>query len=130
MFADAKDPSEQAYVNAARANARRIKASPESRQDPKEIVQAQLARAQTLNPLAARRLLESIVELYRDNSELAPLVEQARQQLRDLDSRPSPTAPAGETEEASEPPTSAPESAPASTPASAPADAPDEPADG
>ena len=59
------------------------------------LVEEKLQRAAELaetKPLAARGMLESIVALYDGNQELAPLVQQARDRIRELRARPGGSA--------------------------------------
>ena len=90
LFGESDDPSDRAFANLARRQAAAIEAGP--RTEPHEgqaLVEGRLAEARALidegKLIAARRILRSVERLYRDNRELAPLIAEARRQLRELD---------------------------------------------
>jgi hypothetical protein len=78
-------------IEAIRSEAREEALAEERR----ALVESKLERAGELaetDPLRARGMLEDIVTLYDGNQDLAPLVEQAREQIRALRSRPDEQA--------------------------------------
>jgi len=83
---------DQAYLDLARQRIAGLKNPSESGENVAAIVQQKLDQAAKLasdgNLLAARRLVRSVLELYEGNRELAPLMDQARVQLSELDSPP------------------------------------------
>jgi len=83
------DAEDHAYVNLARRQVRLLKSDQAPGEDQSAFVQKQLERASDLavsgSLLQAKRVLDSVVSLYEDNRELQPLVERAREQLRELD---------------------------------------------
>jgi serine/threonine protein kinase len=89
--ADVKDINQRALATLARQGIQRIKTTAESPQTPAEVVQRKLDRAAELDDdgqaLQSRRLLDDIVANYEGNADVAPLVEQARQRMADLDAR-------------------------------------------
>ena len=89
LFSKSEDQDDQAYVELAQRQARRIRLEQGPGEDQSTFVQAQLVRAQALASdgqlVQARRVLDSVISLYSGNQELGPLVERARQQLRELD---------------------------------------------
>jgi hypothetical protein len=89
LFKPSEDPMDRAYVNLAQRQIGRIQAAGGAQEGPRQFVEEKLAQAQSLieagNLLEARRLLHGIVSLYDGNRELKPLVEQAREVMRQLD---------------------------------------------
>jgi len=89
LFAKDQDVDVQAYVRLARRQVERFKADDRPEQDLATYVQQHLERAQSKweagNLLEARRIVHSIVSLYDGNRELQPLVERARELLKQLD---------------------------------------------
>lgn len=89
LFADSEKKFDQAFVELARRQIDRIKAQQDPAQNQTEFLEHQLDRARELvkqNDLfAARKILDGIVELYGNNQEARPLVEQARDEKRRLD---------------------------------------------
>lgn len=81
------DDKARVFVNLARRQIAAVQASGTDHADRLELVRKALERAEGLqrdgNTLAARELCQSIVRLYGDNQELAPLVEQAQQRLEE-----------------------------------------------
>lgn len=80
---------ERAVLELARQRIKAIRAEArgEAQEDRQALVEAKLARAAEAaetDPLRARGILEDIVTLYDGNQDLAPLVEEARQRIRDL----------------------------------------------
>ena len=79
------DDKARVFVNLARRQIAAIQNSGTGHTDRLELVRGALERAEGLqrdgNTLAARELWQSIIRLYGDNQELAPLVAQAQQQL-------------------------------------------------
>ncbi|MFN8856775.1 MAG: serine/threonine-protein kinase [Planctomycetaceae bacterium] len=79
------DEKGRVFVNLARRQIAAIQSSGTAHADRLEIVRTALERAENQqrdgNTLAARELWQSIVRLYGDNQELAPLVEQAQQHI-------------------------------------------------
>ena len=90
LFSGSDEPFDQAYVELAKRQIRRIKDDQSTQADQATFVQQHLQRAVTSaeagNLLEARRILDSLISLYEGNQELRPLVEQARMQMRALDS--------------------------------------------
>ena len=79
------DDKARVFVNLARRQIAAIEASGTDHADRLELVRTALERAEGLqrdgNTLAAREVWQSLVRLYGDNQELAPLVEQAQLRL-------------------------------------------------
>lgn len=95
LYADSEKMEERAVAELARKRIVEIRADARNDHDSDQLrtrVQEQLDRAATLvekkQLLPAREVLESIVELYDGNQEVAPLVEEARQQIRELREQP------------------------------------------
>lgn len=91
LFADSEKIEERAVVELARKRIAEIRAAARDDQDTDRLhtlVQSKLDRAAKLveqgQLLGAREVLQSIVELYDGNRELAPLVEEARKRIREL----------------------------------------------
>jgi serine/threonine protein kinase len=84
--ADVKDVDQRAYATLARRGIDRIKSA--------SAAQAKLDRAAQLvregQTAQARQTLEDLVTLYGNDADLAPLVEQARQRLVELDRTKGP----------------------------------------
>jgi len=91
LFAKSDDPEDQAYVKLAELQIRQIKSDAGGTANQSEFLRNQLSRAQLLvdsgELLEARRLLDSLVQLYDGNQQVQPLVNQAREQIRELDRR-------------------------------------------
>jgi hypothetical protein len=89
LFMPSEDPMDRAFVDLARRQIGRIEAAKGAQEGQSRFVEEKLAQAQSLyetgNLLEARRLLHGIVSLYDGNRELKPLVEQARELMRQLD---------------------------------------------
>ena len=89
LFAESEDKYDQAFVALARRQIDRIKTNQDPTESQIEFLQRQLERAQSLvkanNLLEARKILDGIIELYKDNQEARPLVEQAQDEKRRLD---------------------------------------------
>ena len=89
LFADSEERYDRAFVELARRQIDRIKAQQSTKEGQTEFLEGQLERARELidnNDLfAARKILDSILELYRSNQEVRSLVEQAREEKRRLD---------------------------------------------
>ncbi len=89
LFSKSASEGDQAYVHLAQRQISRIKANPEGAESQAEFVQKQLDRAESLTNagdlIQARGVLDSIISLYEGNQELRPLVERAREQIRQLD---------------------------------------------
>ncbi len=81
----ADDPKYKPFVNLARRQITKIRSQITASGEAARIVQAKLTEADQLqrqgNFVAARDIWYSIVELYGDNAELAPLVQSAHQRL-------------------------------------------------
>lgn len=90
-FPSSEDADDQAYLDLARQRIAGLKNPAESGEDVSQLVEQKLDKAASLagsgQLLEARRLLRSVIELYEGNRELAPVVEKARDQLGELDSR-------------------------------------------
>ncbi len=90
-FPSSEDADDQAYLDLARQRIAGLKNPAESGEDVSQLVEQKLVKAASLagsgQLLESRRLLRSVIELYEGNRELAPVVEKARDQLRELDSR-------------------------------------------
>jgi hypothetical protein len=91
LYANSEKVEERAVTELARKRIVEIRADARDEHDSGQLrtrVQAQLDRAATLveqeQLLSAREVLESIIELYDGNQEVAPLVEEARKRIRGL----------------------------------------------
>lgn len=91
LFINSSEPDEQIYAKLALRQIGRIKNDSQT-SDQLESLEKHLSQAQSLanngKLIASRRILDSILSLYANNRELRPLVERARQQLRELDADP------------------------------------------
>ncbi len=89
LFKRSKDSMDRAYVDLAKRQISQIQVAKGAQDGSKRFVEKKLAQALSLieagNLLAARRLLHGIVSLYDGNRELKPLVDQAREVMRQLD---------------------------------------------
>ncbi len=89
LLADSEEKYDRAFVELARRQIGRIKAQRGSAGSQSEFLELQLAKANELiqekDLFGARKILDGIVELYENNQELRPLVEQARDEMRRLD---------------------------------------------
>ncbi len=89
LFADSEKEYDRAFVELARRQIDRIKTEQEPAESQSEFLDHQLARARESiekNELFwARKILDGIIELYGNNLEVRPLVEQARDEKRRLD---------------------------------------------
>ena len=87
LFHRSEEQFDQAYVDLARRRINSIKSDPGTGESQLQFVRSQLDRARQLrgsgNLLEARRILDSVVNLYDGNQELQPLVDQARSLLRE-----------------------------------------------
>lgn len=79
------EPQQRAFVNLARRQIARIREQGGAAGEAQRIVRSQLEEAQRLvadgKPLEARQIWYSIIELYQNNLEMAPLVQIAQQRL-------------------------------------------------
>jgi len=79
------DPEYETAVNAARYQIGVLERQADGESDAAKIVSAKLKEADALmadnQVIEARKIWYSLVELYGDNSELKPLIDQAQQQL-------------------------------------------------
>lgn len=79
------DPKYRPYVNLARRQIARIEGKDYGEYEAAKIIQAKLSQADTElaagNVVAARQIWYSIVELYGNNDNVAPLVAKAQQRL-------------------------------------------------
>ncbi|MGI9429071.1 MAG: serine/threonine protein kinase [Bythopirellula sp.] len=89
LFSDSRERDDRIYVMLAKRQIARLKFNQKSSSDQQEFLEEALGHAKQLaedgDLLAARRKLDSVITLYATNQELGPFVEQARQQLRQLD---------------------------------------------
>lgn len=100
-YPSSDDADDQGYLDLARQRIAGLKNPAETDENVAEIVDHKLDQAASMakegNLLGARRLLRSIIELYEGNRDLAPLMDRAREQLKELDSQDdeerSPAAP-------------------------------------
>ena len=87
------DVDVRAYGNLAREGIARLKGEADRRRESHEVIQEKLAEAQELldrgQTLQARDILDDVVSEYDGHEDVAELVEQARQQLKQLDARRS-----------------------------------------
>lgn len=79
------DPDYETAVNAARYRISELEEQAEGESDAAKIVKAKLKEADALmddnQVVEARKIWYSLVELYGDNSDLKPLIDQAQQRL-------------------------------------------------
>jgi hypothetical protein len=96
-FPESDDEDDQAYLNLARQRINRIKAEVGGQEELAALVREKLDEADRLierhQLLPARKVLDGIVELYGENQEVQPLVEEA---LQRIDSLRGASAPAGD----------------------------------
>jgi len=89
LFDESEDDEDRSYVNLARQRSKLIRSAEDLGQDPASFIKEQLERATLLaesgSLLKARRLLRGVISLYGENQELRPVVDRAREQLRQLD---------------------------------------------
>ena len=89
LFGDSEEKYDRAFVELARRQIGRIKAERGLAGSQAEFLELQLAKAAELvkeNDLfGARKILDGIIELYENNQEVRPLVDQARDEKRRLD---------------------------------------------
>jgi len=89
LFDGSEKEYDQAFVELARRQIDRIKTEQDPAESQSEFLEHQLARARGLvekNELfGARKILDGIIELYGNNLEVQPLVDQARDEKRRLD---------------------------------------------
>lgn len=89
LFANSGENDDRIYAKLAQRQIERIKADQQTSADQIEFLEKYLETAKTQAEdgklLEARRILDSVISLYAGNQELRPLVEQAREQLRLLD---------------------------------------------
>lgn len=89
LFENSEDPDDQIYVKLARRQIERIKFVAKTPSSKNDFLTEQLAKAKTLAEegklIEARDTLDSILSLYKDNQEVRPLVQRARQQREQLD---------------------------------------------
>jgi hypothetical protein len=87
-FPKSDDEDDQAYLNLARQRINRIKADVGSQEELAALVREKLDEADRLikahQLLPARKVLDGIVELYGENQEVQPLVEEARQRMESM----------------------------------------------
>lgn len=90
----ADDPKYKPFVNLARRQIGRIREQKTDAGEASRIVQAKLLEANELidsgNVVAARDIWYSVVELYGNNSDVAPLVKIAQQKLSGISEADSP----------------------------------------
>jgi len=81
------EPRYKPYVNLAKRQVARIRSATTETGEATRIVQSKLAEADDLfrrgNVVAARDIWYSVIELYGDNADVAPLVKTAQQRLSD-----------------------------------------------
>jgi hypothetical protein len=96
-FPESDDEDDQAYLNLARQRINRIKAEVGGQEELAALVREKLDEADRLierhQLLPARKVLDGIVELYGENREVQPLVEEARKRIGSLRGA---SAPAGD----------------------------------
>ena len=89
LFTDSEEKYDRAFVELARRQIGRIKAQQDPAESQAEFLEHQLSRAREAikknDPFRARKILDGILELYGNNQEVRPLVEQARDEKRRLD---------------------------------------------
>ncbi|MEM9354280.1 MAG: serine/threonine-protein kinase [Planctomycetota bacterium] len=89
VFGKGDDPEARPYVELAREQIEKIRSSAPGEGDLAEFVQTQLDRAARLYQsgqlLEARKLLDSLIMLYGEYGEVEPLIQQARELLRQVD---------------------------------------------
>lgn len=89
LFVDSEERYDRAFVELARRQIGRIKAEQGPAGSQSEFLELQLARANELiearDLFGARKILDGILELYGNNREVQPQVEQARDAMRRLD---------------------------------------------
>lgn len=89
LFAKSSDPDQQIYAKLAQRRIESIRSDSQTSDDQIDFLEQHLARAQELvdagKLLESRRIFDSVISLYADNRELRPLVDRAREQLRQLD---------------------------------------------
>lgn len=83
----ANEPRYKPYVNLAKRQVARIRSNTTETGEAARMVQAKLNEADALfrngNVVAARDIWYSVIELYGDNADVAPLVKTAQQRLSD-----------------------------------------------
>lgn len=88
LYKDSEDKYDQAFVALARRQIANIKQAAGELMSLTEQIEGKLEEAQQLidkgNPVAARTLLQSIIDLYQDNKEAETLVRRAREALEQL----------------------------------------------
>ena len=84
-----QDLARQAILQLARQAIERIKSTAQSQLELSKLIEQKLAEASHLveqgQTLPARKLLHDVVTLYDGKVDVAPLVDQARQRLKELD---------------------------------------------
>ena len=89
LFEDSDDRYDQAFVALAQRQIDRIKNSKDAKQSQVEFLESQLQKAADAmsdgDLFEARLILDGIVELYANNPEVRPLVQQARDELKRLE---------------------------------------------
>ena len=89
LFLESEDPDQQIYAKLAQRQIERIRGDQQSSTDQIAFLEQHLDQAQTHAQegrlLPARRILDSIISLYAGNQEFRPIVDRAREQLRQLD---------------------------------------------
>lgn len=89
LFAKSRVADDQIYAKLAQRQIDRIKADQQTSADQIAFLEQHLGQAKSQveagKLLEARRILDSVVSLYAGNQELRPLVDRARDQLRELD---------------------------------------------
>ena len=88
LFAEIEDPKDRAVVNLARRQ-KKLLSDRDLQDDLAQFLQSQIETARSLaaegKRLKARGVLDSLVILYANNQEVHPLVEEARELIRQLD---------------------------------------------
>jgi eukaryotic-like serine/threonine-protein kinase len=83
-----KDNDDRAFVHLARDAIRRVKSKASAQQTPFDFITGKLEQAQKLSQQGqhaqARHVLDEVIVLYANDRELKPLVDKARNQLRQL----------------------------------------------
>jgi len=89
LFLKSESADDQAYVRLAQRQIGEIKADQGDADTQAGFVQKQLDRAKALvaagDLIQARKVLDSIISLYEGNRELKPLLDRAREQMRQID---------------------------------------------
>ncbi len=82
------EENERAFVNLARKRIEEIEAKPPNAEELRSLLKRKLEQAEKLfqdgNTVGAKQIWEGIVNLYRLNKEVQPLVEEAQKKIDDL----------------------------------------------